>query len=804
MYAGDFNCWHTDWGYKTTNQDGESMAEWLSSADAVLLFNPKEPHSFISGRWDTETNPDLAFAKIIRQEPLPVRRVLDRFPRSQHLPSLITTPSLIQSTEGKPVRRWNFRKANWTDFTADFNTATKDLPVPTASNIDEAYEAYCNTLQDAAKKHVLWGVRKNYVLCWDEECDDLLRVHNDAKSNAERARAATDLMTRLNTKRRERWTETVESIDFTHFRRRAWQTINKLTGQASKTTPCPITANAIAAQLISNGRFPDAGKAFTRKIMGEVYDLRRAPSADANLSGDFTSSEIKSAIKHLKPNKAAGIDNIHPEFILHQGSKATEWLRLFCSVCYRTSKLPKIWWRAKIIALPEARQADRRPKRLPSHLTLVRAVKDHGTSPTRTPRPGDRPEAAEIPSGFRRGKSTVDQVTLLTQDIIEDTFQRGEKAGVVLLDLTAAYDTVWLRRLHLKLLQTILDRYMVGFIMEMLSNRSFTLHTSDGQHSRLRKLKNGVPQGSVLAPMLFNIYIHDIPDTQSKKYGYADDLAIMLSHSSWETIESGLTADMGILSTYLKNWRLKLSVAKTMSSAFHLNNREASHELNIKVNNRLQFQGTPTYLGVKLDRTLMFRQHLENLSAKTMSRVALIRRLAGTTWGASTKALHISTQALVFSAAEYCAPVWCRSTHTKKLDSTLNNALRTVFGCLRATPANQLPILTGIAPPTLRREASVLTLSRKATNDDDHLLHKTSTETPQRARLKSRRPFAEHCHQLMRAMSPKDYGSKNAGRKSGRQHTTPGCTDSWRSRKNCWVKIYHADSGQRLTDSDPG
>ena len=79
----------------------------------------------------------------------------------------------------------------------------------------------------------------------------------------------------------------------------------------------------------------------------------------------------------------------------------------------------------------------------------------------------------------------------------------------------------------------------------------------------------------------------------------------MLSHSSWETIESGLTADMGILSTYLKIWRLKLSVAKTMSSAFHLKNREASHELNIKVNNnRLQFQSTPTYLGVKLDRTL--------------------------------------------------------------------------------------------------------------------------------------------------------------------------------------------------------
>ena len=60
----------------------------------------------------------------------------------------------------------------------------------------------------------------------------------------------------------------------------------------------------------------------------------------------------------------------------------------------------------------------------------------------------------------------------------------GEKAGVVLLDLSAAYDTVWFRGLHLKLLQMIPDRHMVKFIMEMLYNRSFTLNTSDGQCSR--------------------------------------------------------------------------------------------------------------------------------------------------------------------------------------------------------------------------------------------------------------------------------------------------------------------------------
>ena len=90
---------------------------------------------------------------------------------------------------------------------------------------------------------------------------------------------------------------------------------------------------------------------------------------------------------------------------------------------------------------------------------------------------GMDPQLPREQAGFRRGQSTVDQVTLLTQDI-EDSFQEKQKAGVVLLDLTATYDTVWHRGLHLKLLKIIPDWYMVKFIMETLTNRSFTLKTN--------------------------------------------------------------------------------------------------------------------------------------------------------------------------------------------------------------------------------------------------------------------------------------------------------------------------------------
>ena len=127
--------------------------------------------------------------------------------------------------------------------------------------------------------------------------------------------------------------------------------------------------------------------------------------------------------------------------------------------------------------------------------------------------------------GIRQGRSTVQQILKLTCEI-EKSFENGYKAGAVMVDLTAAYDTAWHQGLTLKLLRTILDRHLVRFIMNILSNRSFKLKTSAGQISRLRILKNGLPQGSTLSPILFNIYISDIPTTASHQYDYADDMAL--------------------------------------------------------------------------------------------------------------------------------------------------------------------------------------------------------------------------------------------------------------------------------------
>ena len=309
---------------------------------------------------------------------------------------------------------------------------------------------------------------------------------------------------------------------------------------------------------------------------------------------------------------------------------------------------------------------------------------------------------------------------------------------------------------------------MVKMIMELVWNRSFTLTTSNGDKSRLRRLKNGVPQGSVLAPLLYNIYTYDLPATVSRRFAYADDLALLHSDRDWQALEGTLSHDMETLVAYLHNWRLKLSESKTVTQAFHLYNREADREIRFEVRKPDGASLTlsrprptpedprpdPKYLGVTLDRSLTFRKHLLATRKKLNTRVSLLRRLVGSGWGAGARTLRTAALALVYSTAEYCAPVWARSAHSKQLDVPINEALRVITGCLRPTPVELLPILAGIQPAELRRQGAVATLAGRANMDENHLLHErltlSSEPTP---RLPSRDPLVPAALKLLQQCS---------------------------------------------------
>ena len=391
--------------------------------------------------------------------------------------------------------------------------------------------------------------------------------------------------------------------------------MNNLTGR-SRHSPrhCPVSADVIASQLVRNGKYEAVNRKSSRLVSQEVSDLWRATTPDAvNISDNFSQREFAAALQHLKPGKAPGLDSICSELILHAGAALKFWLRDFISSCLRRVKIPKIWRRALVVAIPKPAKpvGDPRGYRPISLLCVPYKILERLIyARVEIEIEIIDPLLPKKLAGFRRGKSTVDQVVLLTQNI-KDSFEAKKKAGAVFIDLTAAYDTVWHRGLICKLLRLLPNKQMVKMIMELVRNRSFTLTTGDSKQSRLRRLKNGVPQGSVLAPLLFNIYTYGLPSMISRKFAYADDLALLHSSGNWKDLEGTLRQDMSTLSAYLQIWRLKLSHTKTVTAAFHLNNREAKRELKVYNNGRLlPFCPTPTFLGVKLDRSLTFRHHL--------------------------------------------------------------------------------------------------------------------------------------------------------------------------------------------------
>ena len=198
LYDGDFNCQHTNWGY--TNEDGSCLATWAAGGNLSLLYNPKGPASFLSGRWGSESNPDLAFASSSDDDQLPCRRVLEKFPRSQHRPSLITSTRLANPIPSKPVIRWNFHKADWKQCSRITDQLSSDLPSLDTIKLDVAYQEFCRAMFSAARETIPRGRRRNYTPCWDEECESLYKDFTSAPEGSESRMTASALLQNLTKK----------------------------------------------------------------------------------------------------------------------------------------------------------------------------------------------------------------------------------------------------------------------------------------------------------------------------------------------------------------------------------------------------------------------------------------------------------------------------------------------------------------------------------------------------------------------------------------------------------------------------
>ncbi|CAH1242641.1 Hypp6921 [Branchiostoma lanceolatum] len=735
LVIGDFNSHSTSWAYGNTNKDGEFVEEWALDKDLILLNRAKDKPSFHSARWRRGYNPDLAFVSSRHRQNFQ-RSVGNPVPRSQHRPITVhLTPAVSPTTNSKPRPRFNYRRANWEAFTEDLETGIEDVdPTP------ESYDSFQRLVWKTAKKNIPRGCRKQYIPGLPVTSKEIYTRYINSYEVDPFAEETIDLgenlLASLSDTRKERWQETIDELDMTQNSKKAWSTIKKLNSDKEPDQRiAAVTPYQVAKQLLDNGKPLNKERGYVKKMKEE---MSRVLEDSDEMFLPFSHEELIEGLKHLKLGKAPGLDGISSEMIKHFGLKTLEWLLALFNNCAHGTQLPKIWRRTKAVALLKPNKDPNLPKSYRPISLLCILFKLYERLIMARIKPTVEKHLTPDQCGFREGRSCCGQVLNLTQ-FIEDGFEAGMVTGAVFVDLTAAYDTVNHRALLTKVASMTKNVRVVRIIKSLLTNRRFFVEM-DGKRSRWRAQKNGLPQGSVLAPMLFNIYTNDQPTFNNiRRFIYADDLCLATQAKSFESIEKRLTDALEILSGYYRSWFLNANPGKTQVCAFHLNNDAATRKLRITWEGKeLENTPYPVYLGVTLDRTLSFREHVTKLRKKVSSRNNLLSNLANSSWGADPKTLKQTALALCYSTAEYCAAVWERSSHAPKADVELNRACRTITGNLKATPRPALYTLAGICPPGIRRDVQARTERDKQQKDPRHPLH-GHQEVPRR--LRSRHSF---------------------------------------------------------------
>ena len=152
-------------------------------------------------------------------------------------------------------------------------------------------------------------------------------------------------------------------------------------------------------------------------------------------------------------------------------------------------------------------------------------------------------------------------------------------------------------------------------------------------------------------------------------------------YPSFTEVEHTIEESLDELTTHYRSNSLRANPDKTQVTSFHLKNREAKKTLEVKWNNTdLENTPHPKYLGVTLDRTLIYKMHIHNTKKKVATRNNLLKKLSNSKWGCNTSTIRITALALSYFAAEYACPVWARSPHASKLDPELNDACRSITG----------------------------------------------------------------------------------------------------------------------------
>ena len=246
-------------------------------------------------------------------------------------------------------------------------------------------------------------------------------------------------------------------------------------------------------------------------------------------------------------------------------------------------------------------------------------------------------------ASFCPGRSTLDEILYLSQSI-SNGFNKprsGSRMILCTIDFSKAFDSVWHPALFHKLISAGLPSCFAHWTQFLLSDRC-TCMVYQNHKSRFFQVRQGVPQGSILGPVLFCLFIDDLPVSPPSFVScslYADDLAIWSSSLLVPTAVEATQGALFRLEHWSEYWCLPLNPSKCEASFFSVDPYQANLQPNLLLGSRLRFNPIPTFLGVTFDRTLSFSKHVSLSKAKCFSRLKALRCIFASSWDPSLRSL---------------------------------------------------------------------------------------------------------------------------------------------------------------------
>ena len=414
--------------------------------------------------------------------------------------------------------------------------------------------------------------------------------------------------------------------------------------------------------------------------LSQLCKLKEGSNTDSQGNGDkctyntihdicISTEGIDKLLRNLHPDKAAGPDELKPLLYKELHAEIAPILQVIFSSSLRSGTVPEDWTKARVTPIYKKGDKSSAANYRPISLTCIACkIQEHIVTSHLVKHLNVNNILYDLQHGFREKRSCETQLVMLIEDLSRN-LQSGKQTHVVLLDFSKAFDKVNHQKLLYKLHLYGVRGQTLSWIKAFLGNRSQTV-VVEGEESPTAPVTSGVPQGSVLGPILFLVYINDLPEqVRSKVRLFADDTALYLTLNDINDSRT-IQNDLDHLQIWEADWDMEFNPSKCqviqVSRARHpIPARYSLHGHILEVVHHAK------YLGVNIASDLKWNTHVDSVVSKANRSLGLIKR--------NIKTKHQTIRATTYKTIvrpqlEYAASAW--DPHSKDLTTKLEMVQR--------------------------------------------------------------------------------------------------------------------------------